>query len=1209
MPVSPYSVRTFVLRRRLTLITSAMLATLASGFGLIPYYLIYRIAAEIIGRTADQVSAGTLIGLTVGALTAVLAKGALTAASGHLSHIAAYWVLYDVRIALADKLGTLPLGFFNDRATGTIKKVIHEDVEQLEEGLAHMVPDIVSGITAPLIALVVLALVDWRMALAAAATLPVTIAVFAYLMGREAGALTGKFNGLMARMNAVVIQYINGMKVIKAFTRTDASFAELQRVVDETHDFYTGLTRFYTVRFPFVYVLIRANLLTILPIGLALVLGGTLTVPTFMLFLLMGMGLNQNVFKVVWAGGTAYYQVAEAMKRVNGLLDEPSLTEPAQPRTPDGYDIVFEHVTFGYKDGATVLNGVSFTVPAGSVTALVGPSGAGKSTIAKLIPRFWDVTDGRITVGDVDVREIGTHRLMDHVAFVFQDVFLFNDTIYENIRVGKPDATEAEIVRAATLARVHEFVSELDEGYQYHVGENGAKLSGGQRQRISVARAILKNAPIIVLDEATAFVDPENESQIQEGLAALIGSDPDHPKTLIVVAHRLSTITEADQILVIDAGRLVAQGTHRELVATHDLYRTLWDAHQDAQNWQFDTMTAAQSVAGLNINRNSAYDMPAPPLDTTYNGLDPNAPILKLIFQLAGKLRPLYYRAVGFKIIEGVFVSLPSFFTYIVLIALLSGSVDGAQFVPLMVGLVGVYVGQYIFNRLAYGTLLRADSAVHRSLRLHLADTMRRLPLGFFTRRDAGTVDALFTTNIMFLEPRVPLDLILITVVTPMLVFLVMLRTDWRLALVALIGFPLAFLVLGQTVRVFARVWEAQMKARTAANSRMVEYIQGIGVIRAFNLAGARFGQFTRAMSDYRIASTRTVTAISPAMAAFMMTVELGMVAVLIGGALWYLGGSLTAETYLLFMFLGLAFFAPLMALGDMLGFNRIIRNSVRNINEFLKTPLLPEPVHGIRPNGYDIAFDGVTFGYDDHPVLNTVSFTIPEKSLVALVGPSGSGKTTITSLIARFWDVTGGSIRIGGVDVRAMTTDTLLSNITMVFQDVYLFNDTVLNNIRFGNPNATDEQVFAAARAAQCHDFIVEMPEGYLTVVGEGGGTLSGGQKQRISIARAILKDAPIVLLDEATASIDPENERLVQQAFNALTANKTLIVIAHRLNTVQYADNIIVLDEGRVVQQGTHSELIGRDGMYRRFWQERQKARSWKLGRAGDFEGEPAL
>ncbi|MCU0494313.1 MAG: ATP-binding cassette domain-containing protein, partial [Chloroflexaceae bacterium] len=226
------------------------------------------------------------------------------------------------------------------------------------------------------------------------------------------------------------------------------------------------------------------------------------------------------------------------------------------------------------------------------------------------------------------------------------------------------------------------------------------------------------------------------------------------------------------------------------------------------------------------------------------------------------------------------------------------------------------------------------------------------------------------------------------------------------------------------------------------------------------------------------------------------------------------------------------------------------------------------------------------------------VSFTIPERSITALVGPSGSGKTTITNLIARFWDVTGGTVRVGGVDVRDQSADTLLGQITMVFQDVYLFNDTIANNIRIGKPQASDAEVERAAGLAQIHDFIASLPDGYQTVVGEGGSTLSGGQKQRVSIARAILKDAPIVLLDEATASIDPENEQLIQQAFNALAAEKTLVIIAHRLTTIQQADQILVLEAGRIVQQGVHADLIAQDGLYRRFWQEREKARGWKLG-----------
>lgn len=1184
LPQTPAEV---IRKRRGALAASGILSALAEAFGMVPYVVVYLLALELFGSAATGVDQTLIWQLAAAALVAVVLKGVLKGWSLHLSHITAYNALYDLRIVLARKLGTLPLGYFSSRSTGQIKKVMHEDVEQMEEGLAHMIPDLVAGLTVPLLTLGVLFWADWRMALATVALLPLAIGMYGYVAAR-AGVAT--YNEIAGRMNGALIQYLNGMKVLKAFTRTDTSFAKLKAVIEEFHAFYEGP---YSASIPALAVITtvaRANLLVLVPVGVLLYLAGSLTIPTFVLFLVLGIGFNRPIYSLFFNYSTAVWQVNSASGRIAAVLAEASLPEPRQPQFPKGFGLEFEGVSFAYTDGREVLNEVSFTVPEGSVTAPVGPSGAGKSTLAKLIPRFWEVTGGAIRIGGVDVREMGSQELMAQVAFVFQDVFLFNDTVFENIRIGKPEATREEVIEAARRARVDSFVGELEEGYGTVVGENGARLSGGQRQRISIARALLKDAPIVVLDEATAFLDPENEAQIQAALAELVNSG----KTVIVVAHRLSTITEVDQILVVDGGRIVAQGKHDALLSASPLYRELWDAHIAAQDWRPDA-----EVPGPVLTEAAPARKPVSataPLPNPYAGLDPDAPLLRTLFKLVPNQRGLYKRGIVFKFIDNAFAAYPGLVMFLILLELFREPVNVSR-VWLYVGvLVFLYLGQFVFNYLAQRDFFHVTGGMQRDMRLFLADYLRRLPLGFFSRRDTGTLDALFTTNTEFLDVRSATEQLVI-VVAPALLFIAMLVLDWRLALATGLGVPLAFLVLRWASGTFARVWRAQNEARTQANSRMVEYIQGISVIRAFNLAGEQLGRFREAVDSYRRASIRTQTHVTPAIIGFSSTLELGFAALIVLGSALFISGGVSAELFLLFLFLGLAFYAPLMALGELMAIRRITQNAVRNINAFLETPTLPEPTTPRTPERYDVAFEGVTFRCDDRPVLQGVTLELPERGVTALVGPSGSGKTTITNLIARFWDADAGTVKIGGVDVRDIGTDPLQSLITMVFQDVYLFQDTLRANITMGKPGATEEEVIRASKAARYHDFITALPDGYDTLVGEGGATLSGGEKQRISIARALLKDAPIVLLDEATASIDPENERLIQQAFDALVAEKTLVVIAHRLPTVRSADQIVVLEHGRVVQRGVHDELIAQAGMYRRFWEERQRAKGWKV------------
>lgn len=1221
LPQAQETVRSYAMRRRGIFALSGLLSVVGNAAGLVPYVVIYFIAVEVLGTPFAEVNANWLWTLAGVALGAVLIKAFATGLSAHLSHIAAYDILYDLRIALAEHLGRLHLGYFNGHTTGELKKIIHEDVEKLEEGLAHIVPDFIGGVTVPIITLMILFAADWRLALATVALLPVAIAMYAWVAARSSMAT---YNQLNAEMAGVVIQYINGMKVLKTFLRADASFQKLRDVAERMQTFYTGAYAASIPTLAVIFAVVRGNLLLIVPLGVVFYLNGTLTIPTFVLFLVLGIGFNRPIWTLFTSYSMAIWQITVASKRIADLLNTPTLAEPAQPQMPTDASIVFNNVRFSYaSDPATeqldnavnslALNDINFTLPAGSVTALVGPSGAGKSTIAKLIPRFWDVTDGKILLGGVDIRQIGMQQLMDQVSFVFQDVFLFNDSVYENIRIGKPDATEEEITGAAIAAHCHDFVLELEQGYQTPIGENGSRLSGGQRQRLSIARAILKGAPIVVLDEATAFLDPENEAQVQAALATLAAAG----KTVVVIAHRLSIITEVDQILVVDRGQLVARGTHAELLQQSPIYTELWDAHISSQEWQL-------ARSNETLKRSNGKALPHPSIETIehtnapvhqhtnafhnpYTDLNPNEHLMHTLFKLVPGQRGDYKQGILWKIFDGAVSAWPALVVFLVLLELFQQPVNTGRIWVYVGVLFVLFIGQILFNYLAQISFMKVIAGMHFDMRLFLADYLRRLPLGFFTRRDTGTIDSLFTTNIMFLDVRMPTDMFISGVVAPSLLFIAMLFIDWRLALAAGIGLPVALFILRATMRVFGQIWALQRVARTQANSRMVEYIQGISVIRAFNLAGTRMGQFQQAMDGYRTASIQTQTKTTPAMIGFLSTMEFGYAVVVAVGTVLFLGGGLTGTTFLLFLFLALAFYQPLMFLGELVALQRITENSVRNLNEFIQTPMLSEPEQGQQPTDASVVFEQVHFSYDtdlavaerpNAPTLTDVSFQIPARGITALVGPSGSGKTTITNLIARFWDIDHGSVRVGGVDVRHLSSEMLQSQLTMVFQDVYLFNDTIRNNIAIGKPNATDDEIVEAARAACCHDFITALSDGYDTMVGESGATLSGGEKQRISIARALLKDTPIIMLDEATASIDPENEWLIQQAFDALAAEKTVIVIAHRLTTLQQADQILVLDEGRLVQQGTHAELINQKGLYSRFWEERQKARSWKLG-----------
>ncbi|MGW9124523.1 ABC transporter ATP-binding protein [Paenibacillus chitinolyticus] len=499
---------------------------------------------------------------------------------------------------------------------------------------------------------------------------------------------------------------------------------------------------------------------------------------------------------------------------------------------------------------------------------------------------------------------------------------------------------------------------------------------------------------------------------------------------------------------------------------------------------------------------------------------------------------------------------------------------------------------------LLYDKSYKAAYSLAASGRLKLAEHLRHLSLGYFGKRDPGDVTNLLLSDYSQVEHTISHNVpqLISAIILPLLALLGLVFLDWQMALAMFVAVPFGVLLLWLTDALQARLSETHVKAKNEAASRLQEYLTGIREIKAHNMGGKRFERLRLSFDRLMCASIRLEGVMGPLIMGAMLLTRSGMTIMIFVGSYLLVGGTLSLPVFLLFLLVGTRVFEPLTVVLMNYGEMRYSAYSAQRIMDVQQE----QPMQGtesIQPQG-QIVFDRVIFGYDNNAlIIRDLSFTIEPQTITALVGPSGSGKSTVTRLIARFWDIQQGTIEIDGQSIRHANPEDLLKHISMVFQDVYLFQDTIGNNIRIGKMDATQEEVEAAAKRACCHEFISQLPQGYDTPVGEGGSTLSGGEKQRISIARALLKDASIVLLDEATASLDPENESAVQKAINELVADKTVILIAHRLKTVQHADKILVLDQGQLVEEGTHMELLKRKGLYADLWSLQQESDGWRV------------
>lgn len=573
--------------------------------------------------------------------------------------------------------------------------------------------------------------------------------------------------------------------------------------------------------------------------------------------------------------------------------------------------------------------------------------------------------------------------------------------------------------------------------------------------------------------------------------------------------------------------------------------------------------------------------------------------VLKKIWRFAGKEQNNIGKSVFWGFFFAVFHMFQVGAIYLVILAL----TDGDPFLEPAFGafllLILSVAGRALINRFTQLQQTHAGYFMVADRRISIGDKLKRVPMGYFNDQSLGEITGITTTVLDVVESTGPVVLVnILSGLINSLVFMIfVLIFDWRIGILSVVGILLYLAVTSAMEKKSALIAPRRQKSEARLVDAVLEQLQGMSVIKSFNLTGKGDKRVREALEDNRESNLAIEKLFTPYTIAQEVSLHLFSVLIMAAGIVFTLNGTMTLADGLMTVIISFMVFSQIQSAGSAVSGLRVVGSSIDHADQIDQIPEMDEKGKPFSPVKHDISFDHVSFSYDRKPVLQDISLTIPDRTTTAIVGPSGSGKTTLCSLIARFWDTDAGTVRIGGKDVRDYTLESLMDQVSMVFQRVYLFADTIENNIKFGRPQATHEEVVEAAKKACCHEFITALPQGYDTLIGEGGATLSGGERQRISIARAMLKDAPIIIFDEATANVDPENEDKLQRAMEALMKDKTIIMIAHRLKTVEKADQILVLDQGRIIQKGSHQKLAGKPGLYQDFLEARKKAAGWKM------------
>ena len=1197
---------------RLRILLASFLGLLAMGAGVARLAMAGVVIVAVIHEGA---AFSTLAAPLIAMAGLIVLRSLLQYMQELVSHHTASIVKVQVRERLYQHCLALGPGYFDQSRTGDGVLTLADGVERLEAFFGRYLPQLTVAVLTPPLIFAFMAFIDWPIAVIflvfALATLliPNTLAKWnteKNLKRRDAyGALGADF-----------LDSVQGLSTLKAFGQSRARGDLLATRSRQLFRATMGVLAANSLNSAVTLMGISAAAALALGFGAWRVSQGDMELRPLLIVLMLGVEIFRPLRELIQLGHEGMIALASA-QAVYEILDTPIQVRESETgtRRVNGTEptlapeLVFENVTFGYQSGRRpALEQVSFTLHAGESLGLVGPSGAGKSTVVSLALRFFDPQQGRILLGGQDLRELPLDYLRRHVAVVGQDTYLFHGTVAENLRFAKPGATQQEIQDAANVANAHDFIEALPDGYDTVVGERAIRLSGGQRQRIAIARALLKDAPILILDEALSSVDTENEATIQKALDHLMEG-----RTTLTIAHRLSSVIGANRILVLDEGRLVESGSHQELVAAGGVYTQLMANQQTMQDNQQNghpvshqhavpqQVTAEAGAAGVNAHppahahrHNHRHERVPHAVGDHAHSRTPTSHrrpsgmlalggrLLILVRPWWGQLILTFLLGVGH---HGSVIGLA------VIGALLVGQVVTGGSLTLLLVLLGVFVPLVGF--FTWAESWQAHDMAYRLLNEMRVDMYRKLdPLApaYMVKRRSGDLVSIVGSDIetveyFFAHTITPA---FVAVVVPAGVLAVLAVIAWPLALV-LAPFLLAVAVSPLMAQARSEQLATEVRERLGdIHAHMVDSLQGLREVAAFGRGPERQAEIARNGWAFAHFQNRFLKVRSFQVSFIEAMTALGSLCVLTLGVWLLTQGEMSRPQLILSVVLSAAAFAPIADIARTIKQLMETTASARRVFEVHdeSVPVVDGPGANSPASAPAIRFQDVSFAYGRHEpqALHQVSFDLPPGSTTALVGPSGAGKTTCANLLMRFWDADTGRVVLENDDLRSFNLDDLRGQIALVSQDTYLFNDTIRSNIRLGRQDASDSEVEEAARQANAHDFITSFPDGYETMVGERGAQLSGGQRQRIAIARALLKNAPILILDEATSHLDAVNEQQLRLALDRLMEGRTTLVIAHRLSTVRDADQIVVLDDGDMVEHGTHQELLHRQGLYAR-------------------------